>query len=158
MPLLFHWFYRALSLDGQISLRPLWLVTLRSLPFYYARFPFIHKVHLLNYVFMVKFEVLTAVTMKISVFWDVTMRSLVDIHRCFERTFCIYEYTRLSWKWRRHIPPKCLQLSVRLHDVTSSKTAMFVLLYCSNRDTPHFFSHAEFCRFVLFHFDKYSNL
>jgi hypothetical protein len=56
------------------------------------------------------FGVLTAVTMKITVFWDVTPCSLVERYQCFGRTCCFHlkggGVTRPSWRWRHKVPPE----------------------------------------------------
>jgi len=41
-----------------------------------------------------RYKVLTAVIMKIAVFWDVTPGSLVDVYRCFRDMFLINYFHR----------------------------------------------------------------
>jgi hypothetical protein len=41
-------------------------------------------------------EVLTLVTVKITIFWDVTLYSLVDRYQCFEGTFCFHFHGRID--------------------------------------------------------------
>jgi hypothetical protein len=78
----------------------------------------------------VGFEVLTAVFMKSSTFWDVTPCSLLKVNWCFGRICCLHLQGRKiseaknqqsllpascwflarlilrPWRWRRHVPPK----------------------------------------------------
>jgi hypothetical protein len=39
----------------------------------------------------VVFQVLTATSMKMAVFWDVVPCSLVDVYRCFRGTYCLHQ-------------------------------------------------------------------
>jgi hypothetical protein len=43
-----------------------------------------------------RFEVLMAVTMKISIFWNVTQYSLVHCYQCFIRTYCFLHFSALK--------------------------------------------------------------
>jgi hypothetical protein len=50
---------------------------------------------------LARFEVLMAVTMKITVFWDVTLCSVVDYYHHFRATCCIDLH---PWRWRQQVP------------------------------------------------------
>jgi hypothetical protein len=47
-----------------------------------------------SYITHVRFEVITTVTVKNAVFWDVTPCSLVEVYRYFGRIFCMHLYGR----------------------------------------------------------------
>jgi hypothetical protein len=71
---------------------------------------------------IVTFEFLMGWTIKISVLWNVTLWSLVDIYWCFSGICYIY---RLPWRWRQQVPLKCLYSSTRLHDFTFQESVIF---------------------------------
>lgn len=52
-----------------------------------------------------KFEFLTAVTVKIMFFWDVVLCTTVDGHKSFEGTYCFHLKGRI-WSCRQHVPLK----------------------------------------------------
>jgi hypothetical protein len=64
---------------------------------------------------------LTAVNMKIIVFWDMTLCSLVERCHCSRGACCLYLMSRNS-KFLNHY-----YLSLRPYSITSQKTAIFVL-------------------------------
>jgi hypothetical protein len=59
----------------------------------------------------VRFEVLTAVTMKNAVFWDAAL--------C---RYCVNQH--FGGTWRPYVPPKC-RFTQYLHSTTSQKSAFF---------------------------------
>jgi hypothetical protein len=78
-----------------------------------------------NSIFNVAFEVLTAVVMKSSVFWD--------IMPCSQALFSSWFLARLilrPWRWRRYVTPKRQLTFSGLHGVVSQKnsTLQFYLL------------------------------
>jgi hypothetical protein len=75
-------------------------------------------------------EVLTAVVMKSSVFWDITpcsplsvnRRWLLSASRCF-----IAWLIRRPWRWRQHVPSKRWLTFNGLHGVISQMIELFLL-------------------------------
>jgi hypothetical protein len=87
----------------------------------------------------VGFEVLTTVTIKSTVFWDVMPCCLVEFQQRFGKTYCLRLQGRTGfaaycflvawltlrdWKWRHYeyVPTKRRWISIGLHDVTFQKT------------------------------------
>jgi hypothetical protein len=82
------------------------------------------------------FEVLTAVVMKSSIFWDITSCSPFKANRrfggkcrlCFLSVWCwllawpIFK----PWRWRRHVPPKRRLTFNGLHGIIFKKMELFV--------------------------------
>jgi hypothetical protein len=66
-------------------------------------------------------DVLTAVTMKSTVFWDVTLCKLADRYQRFEGICCIDLQGR---KWRQQVSLKLRCLSTRLLGTTSQTTVI----------------------------------
>jgi hypothetical protein len=90
----------------------------------------------------VGFDILTVVTMKSPIFWNVGLYSLVEAHRywlCFPPTsWWLLGWLILQpWKWRQYVPSKLWWTSTRLYDVTSQKIVLF-----SNRNIS---SECLFC-------------
>jgi hypothetical protein len=88
----------------------------------------------------VGFEVLTAVVMKSSIFWNIMSYSPLKVNRRFLRTCRLHFQGRnmeqvasralawlilRPWRWRRHVPPKCPLTFSRLHDVMYQKIEFF---------------------------------
>jgi hypothetical protein len=78
-----------------------------------------------------EFEVLTAVTMKNTLLWYATSHSLVDVLRCFRRTYChtfsVMEHTAsisLVWRYRQFVPLKWQWTSSGIHSFISQKTVL----------------------------------
>jgi hypothetical protein len=59
-----------------------------------------------------------ATDLKMTLFWDVAPCSLVDIRRRFTGFYCLHHQGKAYLKLRA--------LSVRLHDTTSQKMAIFI--------------------------------
>jgi hypothetical protein len=75
-----------------------------------------------------------ALSMKISVFWNVTSYSIVDRYQCFGVTCCLHLWGR---EWRQQAPPKRWSLSTRLCGVKSQKTIILTAKYVSEvRNVP----------------------
>jgi hypothetical protein len=72
---------------------------------------------------MVRFQFLTAASMKMTVFWDVEPYSLVDVYRSFRgrRVALMMEAVSTS------------ETSTRLHGATSQKTAIFIIVKLAPR-------------------------
>lgn len=63
-------------------------------------------------LYLARFEVIMAVTMKNSVFWDVAPFSVVDYYHHFRETF----YTDLHpWRWREQVPRPNRTSWMRIH-------------------------------------------
>jgi hypothetical protein len=97
-----------------------------------------------NYYIFVGFEVLTAVVMKRTVFWDITTCNPLKVNRRFGGTYRLYVQGRrirrarnlLSrryfaplilrpWRWRRYDPPKCRLTFNGLHGVISQTIVLY---------------------------------
>jgi hypothetical protein len=85
--------------------------------------------------FLLGYEVLPAVVMKSSVFWDITLCNLLKIISRFGGTFCIHLQSLLPapflflaglilqlWRWRRHVSPKRPMVLNGIHSIISRKT------------------------------------
>jgi hypothetical protein len=91
----------------------------------------------------VGFEVLTAVVMKSSVFWDKTPCSLVKVNWCFGETYRLHLQGRrvkqarnqheAGWRGRLYVPPKHQLTLTRLHGIISQKTELFKQTSCLQR-------------------------
>ena len=67
----------------------------------------------------VRFEVLTAVLLRIQAFWDVTQSHWVSGSWPFKRSSWPHLYrSRSSWRWKHHVPLKC-QEPQNIHSSTS---------------------------------------
>jgi hypothetical protein len=88
---------------------------------------------------VVGFEVITAVVMKISIFWDITPCSPLRANRrfggtyrqcllgtCFHAGFLLTSFFR-PWRWRRYVPPKRRLTLIGPHGVISQKMVLFTL-------------------------------
>jgi hypothetical protein len=76
--------------------------------------------------YLVGFEVLMAVSMKMAVFWVVVLCSLVEVYRRFRGTCRLHHQGDSSpWWWRQQVPLKHRWTSTRLHSTTTQKTAIF---------------------------------
>jgi hypothetical protein len=91
-------------------------------------------------VSVLRFQILTAVTMKFTVFWDVTPCILVAVYQLFggkcglylqgtrhgeqQKTFSMLDVF-LSWRRTRYAPPIHQKISTRLHGIISEYTLMF---------------------------------
>jgi hypothetical protein len=98
----------------------------------------------------IEFEVLTAVVMRSSIFWDITLYSMLKINRRFGGTCCLHLHggrtnqvrnqlelrwqaqrwflVRLilrPWRWRWHVPPERRLTFNGIHGVISRKTELF---------------------------------
>jgi hypothetical protein len=97
------------------------------------------------------FEVLTAVVMKSSVFWDITPRSPLKVNRRFGEAYRLHIQSSachlisrwflarlilLPWRWRRHVPPKRWLTFNELNGVISQKIVLF---------TAHHVRRFHFC-------------
>jgi hypothetical protein len=81
--------------------------------------------------FFIRFEALTAVTMKCTAFWVVKLRSSVKVLRRFGGTHCFHQaacillafawLTLRFWRWRRCVPRKGSWAQTKLHGVTIQK-------------------------------------
>jgi hypothetical protein len=76
-----------------------------------------------------RFRAFLAMTVKISVFWDVTLCSLEGKYKHFRRSSCLHlQDTRICTEGRgQQVPPKCWYLSTRLRSVTSQKMVSFII-------------------------------
>jgi hypothetical protein len=84
---------------------------------------------LCNVVRFLRSEVLKAV-MKITVLWNVTPCSRVDVYHCLRKTWSYhFQGTFLHARWRHHIPLKHQWTFTILHGVTSQKTVIFVIRF-----------------------------
>jgi hypothetical protein len=78
----------------------------------------VHTVKL--FIMQVRFQVLTAASMKFRfVFWDV-MPCKIIVYRRFRCTFCLHHQGN-EWWWRQHVPLK-RRTTIILHGSTSHKT------------------------------------
>ena len=75
---------------------------------------------------LVKFEVLTAVTVKL-VFFDMLLCSLVDIYQHFRGICCLHSRVR---KWRQEVFTKLSYLSAKLQVDISKNSINLMLAYC----------------------------
>jgi hypothetical protein len=71
---------------------------------------------------LVKFQVLTAANMNITVFLNISSCSLVEIYRRFRGAFCFHHQDDES-------PLKHCSISIRLHGAVSQKTVIFVYVF-----------------------------
>jgi hypothetical protein len=69
--------------------------------------------------------------MKMTVFWDTVMCSLVEIDPCFRGAYCLHHQGNDSspWLWRQQVPLKRL-ISTRLQCATSQKTVCHLHTPC----------------------------
>jgi hypothetical protein len=73
-----------------------------------------------------RFEVLMAVTMMITIFWDVTVTNILEEHNISIFRVEEWTFTLLSWRCRCQVPLKHWHWFTRLHIVTSQKTMIFI--------------------------------
>jgi hypothetical protein len=80
----------------------------------------------------VGFEVLTAVVMKSSAFWDIVSCSSLKVNQSFggiplTTCFMLVSWWLIfrPWGWRRHVPPKRRLTCNWLHEVVSKKIGLF---------------------------------
>jgi hypothetical protein len=76
------------------------------------------------------FEVLTAVSIKRTVLWGVTQCNLVEVHMCAVYFLLVVWLAYSSTLKMEEV--RTSQTSVnfrRLHDITSHKTVLFIILY-----------------------------
>jgi hypothetical protein len=84
--------------------------------------------HKSNTVFFVRFEVLTTVTLKCAIFWDVTMYRTVEVNRRFGGTHCLLLRDRRANQEssnyrtvRGHIPEDMLRCFKEYHRNTEAR-------------------------------------
>jgi hypothetical protein len=68
-------------------------------------------------------------SVKMAVFWDVVLCSLVDIYWCFRGAYSLRHQGQ--W-WQHEVPLKHRSVSTRLHGAVSQKTAIFILIAMRN--------------------------
>jgi len=74
-------------------------------------------------IYYVRFQVLTVVSMKFRVFWDVAPCIHVEVDRRFRGVYCLHHQSDESpWWWRQYTPLKRRSMSTWLHSTTSQKT------------------------------------
>jgi hypothetical protein len=71
------------------------------------------------------FQVLTAVSMKLRVFWDVASCSHVEVDRPFRGEYGVHQGDSLPWWWWQYTPMKRRSPSTWLYGATSQKTLNF---------------------------------
>jgi hypothetical protein len=76
-------------------------------------------------IFYIGFEVLTAVVMKSSVFWDITAYSSLQINRCSASYLFLVWLIIRPWRRVRHVPPKRPFTFNGLHGLISLKIRLF---------------------------------
>jgi hypothetical protein len=65
----------------------------------------INTAYLSDTFILVGFDVLTSVTVKIIVLWDVMACSVLEVYQCFGGTYCLHlQGQRLSQASNQHIP------------------------------------------------------
>jgi hypothetical protein len=82
-----------------------------------------------NYEHFVQHEVLTSVVMKSTIFWDITLCSLLKVNRSACKLLsCWYlaQHILQLWRWRWYVPPKCQLIFNALHRVISQKIVFFM--------------------------------
>jgi hypothetical protein len=91
-----------------------------------------------NFLALVGFEVLTAVVMKSTIFWDITPCSLLSLQSrkqlaskdtCFHAGFLLSIFFQ-PWRWRPYVPLKRRLTLDGLHGVISQKMVLFLALMC----------------------------
>jgi hypothetical protein len=95
---------------------------------YFKKFYFIW-----NLYFYVGSEVLTAITMNISVSWEITPCTPVKFDWSFGGTYGLHLacLTIRLCRWRRYVTPKCQLPFTGLHCVITQKTQPFSILFVS---------------------------
>jgi hypothetical protein len=85
----------------------------------------------------VRFEVLTAVVMKSTIFWDITPCSPLKVNRHFGGTYCHFLSLWFlawlifrPWRWRRHIPRKRRLTFNGQNGVISLNLVLFIYYTC----------------------------
>jgi hypothetical protein len=84
---------------------------------------------------IVRFDVLTAVSMKMAVFWVLAPWSLAEVYQHFRGPCCIHHqddedsFHSSPWWRRQQWPLKRWQNSTRLHGATTQKTAILGQMY-----------------------------
>jgi hypothetical protein len=91
----------------------------------------------------VGFEVLTAVVVTSTIFWDITPCSPFSVNRCFGRIYRLHLHGRKNllatcfhagfllylfcrpWRWSQYFPPKLRLILNGLHGVISQKIVLF---------------------------------
>jgi hypothetical protein len=86
-----------------------------------------------NYYHPVRTEVLTAVSMKSTIVWNVMLCSLVEFRQRFG--WLCFRHILLPWRWKQYLPPKLRWNSTRLHGVTSHKELLFFTISFSFQKT-----------------------
>jgi hypothetical protein len=81
-----------------------------------------------------RLEVVTVVNIKITVFWDITPCSLIDIYRYFGET-CFLRIQ--SIQRRKHLSNRRHTFSRLPHVVTSQRTVIFMVLHGTNSYVHH---------------------
>jgi hypothetical protein len=76
----------------------------------------LHWGNIQTFLYWVGFEVLTAVSMKMAVFWVVAPWSLVEVYQRFRGPCCLHHQGD--------------EVATRLHGATTHKSAIFLFLYC----------------------------
>jgi hypothetical protein len=82
--------------------------------------------HCMKFQIYIQFEVLTAVTMKSTTFWDVTLCSTVQVNWCFRGTYCLHlQGQRVSQARRQHTHYVHLSSLPLFIQFTANKNASF---------------------------------
>jgi hypothetical protein len=91
------------------------------------------------FIYLVGFELLTAVVMKSTIFCDITLHSLLSVNwhfggtyltaTCFHAGFLLSLFFR-PWRWRRYVSLKRRLILNRLHSVISQKMVLFIYISC----------------------------
>jgi hypothetical protein len=76
-------------------------------------------------MYVMRFHLLTATSMKMAVFWDVVLYSLVYTKWCFRGVYCFHN-TLMMMAVRSS---ETSVISTRLHTTTSQKIAIFINVY-----------------------------
>jgi hypothetical protein len=81
---------------------------------------------------LVGFQVLTATSIMLAVFWEVAPCGLVDTDRCFRDACCLHHQ---GGEWTLKAPLKRRSVSTGLHGATSQKKAIFILYFSTCTST-----------------------
>jgi hypothetical protein len=101
----------------------------------------------INQIHCLRFQVLTAASMKFRVFWDVAPCSHVEVDRRFRGTYLLLPSSS-PWWWRQYTPLKRRSTSTWLHGVTSQKTLNQIHCWhkCSILHNRAFSFLSKFCK------------
>jgi hypothetical protein len=70
----------------------------------------------------VRFQLITAASMKIRTFWNVASCSLVGLYRRLRGVYCLHNQ---GDEWKQYAPPKRLSTPTIIHGATSQKALIF---------------------------------